>query len=481
MEIISREFSSRVTARYSGWPVSSIEPPSVISKRISQRRFGALELVFASRSLWLSIEKSRSSIYEIMCMAAKWAVNVPIRIEPILIKLNRSLPNLDKDRQDIAHLAHMVQKGKAILELQYEKGKGISQVYLFRQSQSRPSCGFIKIPWMCTRLWPVPMTQRLQTDGDAGTSSSLRLVSSSQSRVQPSPIEPKADALALSSLHLAGIIPGLSVSGLPVGARLKEAALLMNYRYQENGDLLRQNLQRPVTGNSPNILWDHKRKPVIKTVIKATRDVSTAIEDGVQNFAVSKGEAFANSPDSRSSNMIFLENGAVYRYQENGDLLRQNLQMPVTGNSPNILWDHKRKPVIKTVIKATRDVSTAIEDGVQNFAVSKGEAFVNSPDSRSSNMIFLENGAVNKGGTYAGRAQNQARLAISHSITEELSRPVFQLTKKNLMIEGGLKEPDPGLKTSDLDSLNLNRISDRVCAIIERKLKVERERRGIFG
>ncbi len=398
MEIISREFSSRVTARYSGWPVSSIEPPSVISKRISQRRFGALELVFASRSLWLSIEKSRSSIYEIMCMAAKWAVNVPIRIEPILIKLNRSLPNLDKDRQDIAHLAHMVQKGKAILELQYEKGKGISQVYLFRQSQSRPSCGFIKIPWMCTRLWPVPMTQRLQTDGDAGTSSSLRLVSSSQSRVQPSPIEPKADALALSSLHLAGIIPGLSVSGLPVGARLKEAALLMNYRYQENGDLLRQNLQRPVTGNSPNILWDHKRKPVIKTVIKATRDVSTAIEDGVQNFAVSKGEAFANSPDSRSSN-----------------------------------------------------------------------------------MIFLENGAVNKGGTYAGRAQNQARLAISHSITEELSRPVFQLTKKNLMIEGGLKEPDPGLKTSDLDSLNLNRISDRVCAIIERKLKVERERRGIFG
>ena len=181
MEIISREFSSRVTARYSGWPVSSIEPPSVISKRISQRRFGALELVFASRSLWLSIEKSRSSIYEIMCMAAKWAVNVPIRIEPILIKLNRSLPNLDKDRQDIAHLAHMVQKGKAILELQYEKGKGISQVYLFRQSQSRPSCGFIKIPWMCTRLWPVPMTQRLQTDGDAGTSSSLRLVSSSQS------------------------------------------------------------------------------------------------------------------------------------------------------------------------------------------------------------------------------------------------------------------------------------------------------------
>ncbi len=398
MEIISREFSSRVTARYSGWPVSSIEPPSVISKRISQRRFGALELVFASRSLWLSIEKSRSSIYEIMCMAAKWAVNVPIRIEPILIKLNRSLPNLDKDRQDIAHLAHMVQKGKAILELQYEKGKGISQVYLFRQSQSRPSCGFIKIPWMCTRLWPVPMTQRLQTDGDAGTSSSLRLVSSSQSRVQPSPIEPKADALALSSLHLAGIIPGLSVSGLPVGARLKEAALLMNYRYQENGDLLRQNLQRPVTGNSPNILWDHKRKPVIKTVIKATRDVSTAIEDGVQNFAVSKGEAFVNSPDSRSSN-----------------------------------------------------------------------------------MIFLENGAVNKGGTYAGRAQNQARLAISHSITEELSRPVFQLTKKNLMIEGGLKEPDPGLKTSDLDSLNLNRISDRVCAIIERKLKVERERRGIFG
>ncbi len=398
MEIISREFSSRVTARYSGWPVSSIEPPSVISKRISQRRFGALELVFASRSLWLSIEKSRSSIYEIMCMAAKWAVNVPIRIEPILIKLNRSLPNLDKDRQDIAHLAHMVQKGKAILELQYEKGKGISQVYLFRQSQSRPSCGFIKIPWMCTRLWPVPMTQRLQTDGDAGTSSSLRLVSSSQSRVQPSPIEPKADALALSSLHLAGIIPGLSVSGLPVGARLKEAALLMNYRYQENGDLLRQNLQRPVTGNSPNILWDHKRKPVIKTVIKATRDVSTAIEDGVQNFAVSKGEAFANSPDSRSSN-----------------------------------------------------------------------------------MIFLENGAVNKGGTYAGRAQNQARLAISHSITEELSRPVFQLTKKNLMIEGGLKEPDPGLKASDLDSLNLNRISDRVCAIIERKLKVERERRGIFG
>ena len=224
------------------------------------------------------------------------------------------------------------------------------------------------------------------------------MVSSSQSRVQPSPIEPKADALALSSLHLAGIIPGLSVSGLPVGARLKEAALLMNYRYQENGDLLRQNLQRPVTGNSPNILWDHKRKPVIKTVIKATRDVSTAIEDGVQNFAVSKGEAFANSPDSRSSN-----------------------------------------------------------------------------------MIFLENGAVNKGGTYAGRAQNQARLAISHSITEELSRPVFQLTKKNLMIEGGLKEPDPGLKTSDLDSLNLNRISDRVCAIIERKLKVERERRGIFG
>jgi len=398
MEIISREFSSRVTARYSGWPVSSIEPPSVISKRISQRRFGALELVFASRSLWLSIEKSRSSIYEIMCMAAKWAVNVPIRIEPILIKLNRSLPNLDKDRQDIAHLAHMVQKGKAILELQYEKGKGISQVYLFRQSQSRPSCGFIKIPWMCTRLWPVPMTQRLQTDGDAGTSSSLRLVSSSQSRVQPSPIEPKADALALSSLHLAGIIPGLSVSGLPVGARLKEAALLMNYRYQENGDLLRQNLQRPVTGNSPNILWDHKRKPVIKTVIKATRDVSTAIEDGVQNFAVSKGEAFVNSPDSRSSN-----------------------------------------------------------------------------------MIFLENGAVNKGGTYAGRAQNQARLAISHSITEELSRPVFQLTKKNLMIEGGLKEPDPGLKASDLDSLNLNRISDRVCAIIERKLKVERERRGIFG
>ena len=398
MEIISREFSSRVTARYSGWPVSSIEPPSVISKRISQRRFGALELVFASRSLWLSIEKSRSSIYEIMCMAAKWAVNVPIRIEPILIKLNRSLPNLDKDRQDIAHLAHMVQKGKAILELQYEKGKGISQVYLFRQSQSRPSCGFIKIPWMCTRLWPVPMTQRLQTDGDAGTSSSLRLVSSSQSRVQPSPIEPKADALALSSLHLAGIIPGLSVSGLPVGARLKEAALLMNYRYQENGDLLRQNLQRPVTGNSPNILWDHKRKPVIKTVIKATRDVSTAIEDGVQNFAVSKGEAFVNSPDSRSSN-----------------------------------------------------------------------------------MIFLENGAVNKGGTYAGRAQNQARLAISHSITEELSRPVFQLTKKNLMIEGGLKEPDPGLKASDLDSLNLNRISDRVCAIIERKLKVERESRGIFG
>lgn len=398
MDIISREFSSRVKGRYSGWPVSSVEPPSVISKRISQRRSGALELVFASRKLWRSIEKSGFLIYKIMCMAAKWAVNVPIRFEQILIKLNRPLPNLDKDRQDIAHLAYMVQKGKEILELQSDKGKGCSQVCLFRQSQSRPYCKFIKIPDTHAQIHPVPFAQRLQTEGGAGSSSSLRLVSSSQSRVQPGPIEPKADALALSSLHLAGIIPGPSVSGLPIGARLKEAALLMNYRYQENGDLLRQNLQRPVTGNSPYILWDHKRRPVIKTVIKATRDVSTAIEDGVQNFAVSKGEAFVNSPDSRSSN-----------------------------------------------------------------------------------MIFLENGAVNKGGTYAGRAQNQARLPISHSITEELSRPVFQLTRKNLMIEGGLKEPDPGLKASDLDSLNLNRISDRVCAIIERKLKVERERRGIFG
>lgn len=396
MEIISREFSSRVTARYSGWPVSSIEPPSVISKRISQRRFGALELVFASRSLWLSIEKSRSSIYEIMCMAAKWAVNVPIRIEPILIKLNRSLPNLDKDRQDIAHLAHMVQKGKAILELQYEKGKGISQVYLFRQSQSRPSCGFIKIPWMCTRLWPVPMTQRLQTDGDAGTSSSLRLVTSSQSRDQSGSMAPKADALALSSLHLAEIIPELSAPGSSIEAHLQDFVLLKNARYPERRALLRLNPQRQGTADSPHILWGHGRRPVIKTAIKATRAISQAIEDGDQNFAVSKGEAFV---------------------------------------SPQC--------------------------------------------SRSSNMIFLENGAVNQGGNNAGRTQNQAGL--SHSITDELSSPGVQLSRKNLIIEGSLREPDTGIKASDLDSLNLNRISDRVCAIIERKLKVERERRGIFG
>lgn len=94
-------------------------------------------------------------------------------------------------------------------------------------------------------------------------------------------------------------------------------------------------------------------------------------------------------------------------------------------------------------------------------------------------MIFLENGAVNQGGNNAGRTQNQAGL--SHSITDELSSPGVQLSRKNLIIEGSLREPDTGIKASDLDSLNLNRISDRVCAIIERKLKVERERRGIFG
>ncbi len=105
---------------------------------------------------------------------------------------------------------------------------------------------------------------------------------------------------------------------------------------------------------------------------------------------------------------------------------------------------------------------------------------------KPASMTFLTEREAHKCEGEVSKIQGSGVIYGSYPKQEHLSGLKVQVAKEKPAIKEAFHELDSKLKASDLKALDLNaidlnRISDRVCSIIERKLKTERERRGIFG
>ncbi len=470
IRLISKNFSSMVAGRYSGWPVSSLEPPSVIARGFSQKRNRALNLVLLAHKVFeRSPGRTEYPMGRVLPVVASWTTNVPIHFEVILPRLIQLLPGWINYRWDPS--------GRMVLSLRSEVKEVNSQVCLQSPGQSsqwiiarlapdakmslrslRPLAihaipAIPAIPVISALVHSVPMIQQWQPGMRSRSKSDFNLritrplsnfnpTVSSESKVQTYPEAPEPTALS-------------SFSGFTKISHWRRA----------KGYLHSAEVSSELSiGNG---------LPALMSAIPATQ----------QRLPERRTRSLSNvglGASSRQKDAQPLRNALAVKP---GTHSPQNNQSPTIADLPDMpgAYPYGRSLTLKPTVKATRTRVPVIITDASTLKASKGAASIRATGARFSSMTFLENRKISGGEGEVSGIQGPGAIYSSYPKPEQLSRLNVQITKEKLAIKEALHGPESRLKASDPNALDLNRISDRVCSIIERRLLAERERRGIFG